>query len=131
MIIRGSKFLILKKRNKYGNKKTTVDGIIFDSKCEAGLYNMVKTMERHGEIFDIELQPHVYLTKAKILYKPDIKVKCKTTLSGIWLEAKGHEGAVWRIKRRLWKYYGPGILRVYKCSNGTPYLHEEIIPAGE
>ncbi|NIT04066.1 DUF1064 domain-containing protein, partial [Candidatus Saccharibacteria bacterium] len=52
------------KRHKYNAKATWVDGIRFDSRAEAEFYQLFKA--------DIkELQCKVYLTKARILMKPD------------------------------------------------------------
>lgn len=41
---------------KFGNKKTTVDGILFDSKKEADRYRELKLMERLGTIRDLQRQ---------------------------------------------------------------------------
>jgi len=43
-------------RSKYGAKKTTVDGITFDSAAEAKRYAHLKLLERVGEISDLKLQ---------------------------------------------------------------------------
>lgn len=43
--------------SKYRNQKTEVDGIIFDSKKEAGRYQELKTLEQAGKIRDLKLQP--------------------------------------------------------------------------
>jgi len=45
------------KRPKYGNRKTEIDGLIFDSKAEATRYCVLKIRERAGEITDLVLQP--------------------------------------------------------------------------
>lgn len=45
------------KRSKYGNRKTKVDGITFDSAAEARRYADLVLMEKAGEITDLELQP--------------------------------------------------------------------------
>lgn len=104
-----------------------VQGISFASKAEAALYQVLKLRESQGEIEDIKCQVQVYLTEAKILYKPDFSY----TKNGktIWAEFKGFETAVWRIKRRLWKHYGPGPLEVYKGSSKNVFLFETI-PGG-
>lgn len=44
------------KPSKYRNKKTEVDGFIFDSKREATRYQDLKIMEREGLIRDLVLQ---------------------------------------------------------------------------
>ena len=41
---------------KYGNRKTELDGITFDSKKEARRYAELKILEMAGEISDLELQ---------------------------------------------------------------------------
>jgi hypothetical protein len=43
--------------NKYGAKKTEVDGITFDSRLEARRYVQLKALERAGEIHNLTLQP--------------------------------------------------------------------------
>lgn len=42
---------------KYGNIKTVVDGIVFDSKKEAKRYGELKLLERAGKIYLLVLQP--------------------------------------------------------------------------
>lgn len=44
-------------RAKFGNAKTPIDGIIFDSKKEAEYYLLLKMRERLKEIDGLELQP--------------------------------------------------------------------------
>ena len=41
---------------KYGNHKTEVDGLRFDSKKEAVRWAELKLLERAGEIFDLQMQ---------------------------------------------------------------------------
>lgn len=113
------------RRNKLGAKKVTVDGHKFPSKLEAAVYVMLKRKFDSGLLLGIELQDKVYLTDAKILFKPDFKV---TALDGtfFWVEAKGMELPVYAIKKRLWKVYGPGDLHVYKGSYTNPKLSEVV-----
>lgn len=42
---------------KYGNKKTVVDGITFDSKREAVRYGQLRMLEKAGQIDTLSLQP--------------------------------------------------------------------------
>lgn len=48
-------------RNKYGNRKTVIDGITFDSAKEARRYSELKIMQRAGLISDLKLQPRFEL----------------------------------------------------------------------
>lgn len=43
--------------NKFGAKKTEVDGITFASKAEARRYGHLKLLAKIGEIADLEMQP--------------------------------------------------------------------------
>lgn len=46
-----------KREPKYGNERTTVDGIAFDSKAEADHYQTLRNAERGGAISDLVMQP--------------------------------------------------------------------------
>lgn len=46
-----------KKPSKFSSFKTTVDGVIFASRGEAGRYQQLKLLERTGHISNLELQP--------------------------------------------------------------------------
>lgn len=50
---------------KYGNKKITVDGMLFDSKKEAQRYLELKMMQRAGMISNLELQKPYELIPAQ------------------------------------------------------------------
>ena len=45
-----------RKPSKYGNKKTTVDGVEFDSKKEAARWQELRLLERAGKIVELERQ---------------------------------------------------------------------------
>ena len=55
---------------KYGAKKTTVDGITFDSKKEAARYLELKMLEKGGHIQNLKRQVEFELIPAQ--YGPDI-----------------------------------------------------------
>lgn len=50
------------KKSKYGNKKTVVFGIKFDSKKEAERYLYLRSLAQQGRITDLELQKRYELT---------------------------------------------------------------------
>lgn len=52
------------RESKYGNKKTTVDGITFDSQKEARRYVYLKWAEDNGLIYDLRLQHEFTLQEA-------------------------------------------------------------------
>lgn len=47
--------------NKYHNKKTEIDGIVFDSRKESSRYLELKVLEKAGAIKDLKLQPRYEL----------------------------------------------------------------------
>ena len=60
---------------KYGNRKTTVDGITFDSAKEAQRWQELKLLERAGQIFELQRQvPFVLIPKqernGKVIERP-------------------------------------------------------------
>ena len=121
----------LKNRTDYRKvKKVSRAGYSFASKAEARLFDYLKLREKAGEISDLKTQPQVYLTKARILFKPDFSF----TENGktVYAEMKGFETAIWRIKRRLWKAgYGPGRLQVFRPRKHDVWMSDEIIPLEE
>lgn len=52
-----------KPKSKYGNKKVSVDGIIFDSQAEANYYCNLKILLRMGEIDGFCRQPRFIITE--------------------------------------------------------------------
>lgn len=99
--------------SKFRSKRCVIDGIKFASMAEGELYCLLKVT--HSEIY---CQPKIYLTKAKILYKPDFFCK------DIFYEMKGFETDAWKLKKRLWEFYGPGPLHIYKMVKRKPELVE-------
>jgi hypothetical protein len=54
---------MIKRRNKYGNKKVTADGYIFDSKLEFLRYRQLKIFEDAGEITELKIHPKYVLVE--------------------------------------------------------------------
>ena len=113
---------------KYNNKNCYAEGgRSFDSKGERDCGGMLERLKDAGQLTEIKYQVQIHLTDAKILYKPDFEV---TNSEGetYWVEYKGMETPTWRIKRRLWKAYGPGRLEVWKKNSRGLFLFETITP---
>ena len=96
-------------RSKYGNKKTTIHGITFDSKWESERYLYLKSLEKAGRIKDLELQPryNILVNDQKICaYVADFKYN-KENADGIWEhiveDAKGVETPEFKLKKKLMK----------------------------
>lgn len=105
-------------KNKYNAKKTTVDGIKFDSKREATRYLDLKLMERAGLIEDLELQPKFLLqigftldgkTYREISYIADFKYhdleKDEWVVEDV--KSKGTVTQVYKLKKKMFlRHYG-------------------------
>lgn len=104
--------------SKYKNRKTTVDGIVFDSKKEAARYQDLRLLERAGEIQDLrcqvpfELVPAQRDAKGKLVERPvkylaDFVYKDCATGERVVEDVKGYRTDVYKIKRRLMNHlYG-------------------------
>jgi len=129
---------VFQRKTKYGSKQTrSSDGRSFQSCSERDLYELIKARQLAGEVELIQTQAKVSVcgpqghscdSKCKIEYWPDFKIREVASGEIIYEEMKGFATDVWRIKRRLWFHYGPGLLRVYGKNSRGVYLAEEIYP---
>lgn len=96
---------------KYGNRKTEIDGILFDSKKEASRYLDLKLMQQAGEISDLRMQVKYELVPPQkgetrneraISYIADFVYgeKGKPVVEDV----KGHRTKEYIIKRKLMKW---------------------------
>lgn len=90
---------------KYRNRKTTVDGIRFDSAAESKRYGELKLLQSQGEITDLVLQPRfpLMVNGEKVgTYSADFQYRD----SGGQLvveDVKGVPTTVYRLKKKLMK----------------------------
>ena len=106
-------------------------GILFASKFEAAVYQMLKMQVRAGEYKDLKCQVQVRLGSANILYKPDFSAVRVSTGETEYFEVKGFKTAIWAIKKRLWKAEGPGKLHIYEGRHNRFKLVETLEPNNE
>lgn len=125
---KGTRFGGKGNEKKYGQVGTRLDGYSFGSMLEAMVYLILKDRQRKGELKILQTQDHVYLTDAEIEYIPDFKCLDLRTQEIFWVEAKGFANERWPIKKRLWKYYGPGKLEIWMGTHQSPFLKETVIP---
>lgn len=111
-------------RSKYKSVWCEHDGHKFASKAERDFYIVLKNLEAIGQIKLLELQPKVYMTDSRILYKPDFLIE--ENEERIYIDVKGMETPVFKLKKKLWKHYGQGKLRLVKKSGKRFKVLEEI-----
>jgi hypothetical protein len=112
-------------KNKYN--ATRWNG--FHSKLEASVHQLLLLREKANEIKIISLQHHVYLTKARVHTIPDFKCLDLKSNQEFFVEAKGFESPRWPTIKKLWKFYGPAPIEIWKGSFRRPYLDETIVPS--
>ena len=104
-------------KNKYNNKKTVVDDIVFDSKNESLYYQALKDMKNNGSIKDFELQPSFLLQESFVKngkkYRPinyiaDFRV-INNDDSFYIVDIKGMLTTEFKIKMKLFNYKYPDI----------------------
>ncbi|WP_027039103.1 DUF1064 domain-containing protein [Mesorhizobium ciceri] len=95
------------KTNKYGAKKTTLDGITFDSKAEAARYASLKQMERCGAIYNLRLQTWHELKAANgavaCRYRADFDYFDTSTGDPVTEDVKGVLTRDFKIKAKLFR----------------------------
>lgn len=102
--------------NKFGNHKTEVDGIVFDSGREAKRYSELKLLERGGVISSLVLQPHFLLqepfAKAGVKYRGIAYIADFSYLEngGVIVEdSKGFATKDYLLKKKMLLYRYPDI----------------------
>lgn len=91
---------------KYNNRKTTVEGIAFDSKREAARYSELKMLALAGEITDLELQKRFELVpkqqgERSVVYVADFVYRDSRSGALVVEDTKGCRTKEYIIKRKL------------------------------
>lgn len=98
-------------RSKYGNVKTVIDGIAFDSKAEGHRYRELMLLVRAGDIRDLRLQPVFEMRVAGVLickYIADFAyVDMDHPHTDTVEDKKGVKTAVYQLKKKLFKALFP------------------------
>lgn len=85
-------------RSKYGSRKVTVDGIVFDSRKEAARYQELKLLERVGAIRDLKRQVEFELIPSQRIHGKVAERPCKYVADFVYfkdLNFKSPEGPIW------------------------------------
>lgn len=106
-------------RSKYRARKTTVDGITFDSRKEADRYLVLRDLEEDGSIEDLRRQVRYELVPAfdvdgkhyrPVFYVADFVYVDKETGKEIVEDVKGARTDVYKLKSKLFaRRYGVSI----------------------
>lgn len=87
-----------KKKSKYRNKKTIVDGVAFDSKLEASHYKKIQLMAKAGEVLCFSRQVSFKLAGG-VTYRADFLLTYPNGRNVV-VDSKGVETQAFKIK---WK----------------------------
>jgi len=112
--------------SKYGNEKTVVNGISFDSEMEAEYYKYLKLWEGIT-VVDIELQPKFMILagytdadgkkQRPIYYQPDFRVTYESGLVEV-IDVKGVETEAFKLKKKMFESTHGLKLKVVTKHNG-------------
>lgn len=117
--------------NKYNvapKEERMSDGRSFHSKGERDLYEMLKLLVNEGTYRDLECQVLTKFPIKDLTHRTDFKVWDVKRNAPLWIEYKGFEDQRWRDIKKIWRFCGPGRLKVYKGYGLRMNLIEEIIP---
>lgn len=96
--------------HKYGAKRTEYRGQMYDSKAEASYAAELDIKKAAGAIKNWWRAPSIVLVPGKrgerIEYRPDFHV-IDADGSTYWVDVKGVETAVWKLKARLLRHMRP------------------------
>jgi hypothetical protein len=97
----------MSRRNKFGAKRTIVDGITFHSKAESERYKVLRSKQANRQVQELTLQPSFVLWTVGSLkqpvklctYKADFMYREK----GKWIveDYKGTKTAMYNMKRKM------------------------------
>ena len=103
---------------KYHSKKTTIDGITFDSKKEANRYCELRLLEKAGKIKDLRLQHQFVLQPPfkkngksirAITYVADFVYYDFERMRNVVEDVKGYKTDVYQIKKKMFEYKYPDL----------------------
>jgi poly(A) polymerase Pap1 len=103
------------KENKYGNQKTVVDGITFDSRKEASRWQELRLLEKAGEITGLVRQQKIELIPKTKLYRAcyyiaDFVYFDKRQNKTVYEDVKGYKGGsayqLFTLKKKMlyWRH---------------------------
>lgn len=125
---------------KYGSKKKTVSGIVFDSIAEAEFYKKLLLAKNQGAITKIELQPKYMLqegfkkngkTHKPIQYKADFLVTYKDGSEKIIdVKSFGTITEVFKIKQKLFEKRYPELHLTIFMQEGNEFVDITNLPKG-
>ena len=106
-----------RRRSKFGNVPTTVDGIRFASRAEARYYGRLKLLHCAEQIFALQFQPRYNLVVSGVKVCTYVADFCFIeNRKSVAIDVKGVETAVFKIKAKLFRALYPHVeLRVVKA----------------
>ncbi len=120
-----------RKNSKYGNNDKLPPcryGFSHRSKLELAVCEMLWLHEKAGEWEHLGHEVCIYLTLARHKYVADFHARDLKTGQDFYLEAKGFANARWPTTVKLYRFYGPAPLHVWKGTWKRPVLVEVITP---
>jgi hypothetical protein len=122
----------VKGTTKYGNIKSQVDGITFDSKIEAYMYGLLRQTKLAGYLTmqeSIELQPAFRCSSGSniraIATRIDFVIKCRGYV--IYIDTKGIVTPEFKMKWKMLRYMNKSHTNRYYYLPNTQSMCREIV----
>lgn len=90
------------------------------------MFELLKLMERGKLIKEIVHHPGEVALTRFVSYHPDFRVFDIKRNTIIFIEFKGFYTEVYRIKKNLWREFGPAPLQEWTKKGNRIFLYEEI-----
>jgi len=102
----------IKSKNKYGAKKTHVDGFIFASQMEARYYNDLKLRVKAGEVIMFLRQVPFHIDGGVKYVLDFLEFRSDGTVH--FIDTKGHQTKEFKLKKKLVEHQYPIEIEVIK-----------------
>lgn len=94
------------------DRQTYFKGHRFENRVEADRAKMLWEMNDRGEIGGLMFHPRLFLSPANIRYTPEFYYTEISTGRRIYEDFKAKRDPRFKDIVKLWRHYGPGVLRV-------------------
>lgn len=117
-------------QNKNHAKVVAFGGHTFRSKAESERFTQLTWKQQAGMLSGLMYRPPRVTLLPGLTWDVDFYYWDAERKEGTWEEFKGKEEPEYRAKLAVWRYLGPGFLRVVKKTDGLFCVTEEVAPFG-
>lgn len=117
-------------QNKNHARIVAFGGEKFRSQAEADRFRVLTLKQQAGHLSRLRYRPPKVTLLPGLTWDVDFYYFDEDRKEATWEEFKGKEEPEYRAKLAVWRYLGPGFLRVVKRVDGLFSVAEEVVPKG-